>query len=223
MQGKLIIFEGIDGSGKSTQYNLLCQRLRQEGLTFRNITFPRYDNDSSALIRMYLGGEFGSRPTDVNAYTASTFYAVDRIASYKTDWGEYYDNGGIIFADRYTTSNAVHQGAKVEPSRLTEYLDWLYDFEFRLLELPKPQLVIYLDVDVETSLRQMALRQQQTNTSGDIHEKDVEYLKSCTRSGSCACDHLGWRRIRCVKDGTMRSIEDIHQEIYAAVKETLER
>jgi len=222
MQGKLIILEGIDGSGKSTQYRLLCRRLAGEGRQFRELIFPRYDNDSSALIRMYLGGQFGEKPSDVNAYAASTFYAVDRIASYLTDWKAYYNGGGLILSDRYTTSNAVHQGAKVPAEQQTAYLDWLYDFEFRLLELPKPDLVLYLAIDLETSQRQMAERQKRTHTTGDIHEKDAAYLQSCLRSGDLACSHLGWRRVDCVRGGAMRSVEDIHQELYETVRAVLE-
>ena len=122
-RGKLIVFEGIDGSGKSSQYRLLCQRCKDEGVDFENIVFPRYSEESSALIRMYLGGAFGDNPSDVNAFAASTFYAVDRYASYVTDWGKYYDNGGVIISDRYTTSNAVHQGSKVSEADLPDFFD----------------------------------------------------------------------------------------------------
>lgn len=217
MQGNLIVIEGIDGSGKSTQYKKLCQRLEEEGREFRKIVFPRYDKDSSALIREYLSGGFGSNPDDVNAYAASTFYAVDRYASFKTDWGEYYNTGGLILSDRYTTSNACHQGSKLPPEKRREYLDWLYDFEFRLLGLPEPSCVIYLNIDLEVSRRQMDARQNETNTKADIHEKNFDYLAACLEAGRCAAANYGWKVINCVKDGRMRSIEDIHNEIYEAV------
>ena len=215
--GKLIVIEGIDGSGKSTQYKKLRERLEQEGRSFRSLVFPRYDNPSSALIRMYLGGEFGSDPGDVNAYAASSFYSVDRYASYKTEWEEYYRNGGILLSDRYTTSNAVHQGAKLPVEERPAYFSWLEDFEFGRLGLPRPDQVIYLNIDVDTSLRQMRTRQEATGTSGDIHETHADYLRSCVEAGRDACDHYGWTRIDCLSGGVMRSIDEIHQEIYNAV------
>lgn len=221
MQGKLIIMEGIDGSGKSTQYKKLCEHLAADGTEFKNVVFPRYSEESSALIRAYLGGQFGDKPGDVNAYAASTFFAVDRFASFKTDWGAYYKQGGLILCDRYTTSNACHQGSKVPPEERQSFLNWLYDFEFRLMELPKPDLVIYLDVDLEASRRQMEHRQSETNTAADIHEKDFAYLSACLEAGRYAADHYGWQRIRCVQNGAMRSVEEIHEEIYAAVKNAI--
>ena len=221
MQGKLIVMEGIDGSGKSTQYQKLCERLTAEGTAYRKAVFPRYQEESSALLRAYLGGQFGEKPGDVNAYAAATFFAVDRFASFKTDWGAYYKNGGLILSDRYTTSNACHQGSKVPEAERQQYLDWLYDFEFRLMELPRPDLVIYLDIDVETSRRQMLARQSATNTQADIHEKDFQYLADCLEAGHYAADHYGWTRIRCVENGEMRSVEAIHADVYAAVQRVL--
>ena len=217
MQGNLIVIEGIDGSGKSTQYKKLCERLEKENFEFRKIVFPRYDKDSSALIREYLSGGFGTNPDDVNAYAASTFFAVDRFASFKTDWGEYYNNGGLILSDRYTTSNACHQGSKLPEGEREEFLRWLYDFEFRLLGLPAPSLVIYLNIDIEVSRRQMDKRQNDTNTQADIHEKNFDYLQSSLEDGRFAAATYGWKVIDCVVDGTMRSIDDIHEEIYKAV------
>ena len=217
-KGKLIVLEGIDGSGKSTQYRLLCQRMENDGIEYNHIVFPRYDKESSALIRMYLAGDFGTRPSDVNAYTASAFFAVDRFASFSTDWGKVYENGGLILSDRYTTSNAVHQGCKLEDEELGEYFDWLADFEYEKLKLPKPDLVIYLDVDLETSLSRMEHRQADTNTKADIHEKDVEYLKRCLRTAQRAADHWGWKKIASKKDGLLRSMEDINQEIYELIR-----
>ena len=146
MLGKLIVFEGTDGSGKSTQFQALCARVEQTGTPFRRLVFPQYQEPSSALIRMYLGGEFGSRPGDVNPYAASAFYAVDRYASLKKVWGEYYSQGGLILTDRYTTSNAVHQGAKCAPQERPAFLGWLDDFEHDKLGLPRADLVLYLDM-----------------------------------------------------------------------------
>lgn len=223
MQGSLIVIEGIDGSGKSTQYKKLCQRLEQEGLDFRKIVFPRYDKDSSALIREYLRGGFGTKPDDVNAYAASTFFAVDRFASFKTDWGEYYNKGGVVLSDRYTTSNACHQGSKLPADERLSFLNWLYDFEFRLLGLPAPSLVIYLNIDIEVSRRQMDRRQNDTNTEADIHEKDFEYLAASLEAGRLAAKTYGWKVIDCVRSGEMRSIDDIHEEIYATVMEAINK
>ena len=222
MQGKLIVIEGIDGSGKSTQYKKLCQRLEEDCVEFKKIVFPRYDKDSSALIREYLRGDYGTKPEDVNAYASSTLFAVDRFASYKTDWGEYYNNGGVILSDRYTTSNACHQGSKLPAEERAEFLNWLYDFEFRLLGLPAPSLVIYLNIDIDVSKRQMDARQNATNTHADIHEKDFEYLSNSLEAGRFAAKLYGWKVIDCVVDGKMRSIEDIHEEIYKTVIESID-
>ena len=220
--GKLIVIEGTDGSGKSTQFRLMSQRLTQEGKEFKHIVFPRYSEESSALIRMYLGGQFGSKPTDVNAYAASSFYAVDRFASYKMDWGQWYEEGGLILSDRYTTSNAVHQTSKLPEGEQETYLHWLYDFEYEKLGLPRPDLTIYLDVPTDFTERMMRQREQDTNTKADIHEQDTAYLATCRKTGRAAAEYYGWTVIHCVKDGAMRSIEDIHEEIYRHVKLCLE-
>jgi dTMP kinase len=221
VSGQLIVLEGIDGSGKSTQYRRLCERLESEGRSFRKITFPRYSEESSALIRMYLNGDFGTRPGDVNAFAASAFYAADRFASYKTDWGEWYENGGLVLCDRYTTSNACHQGSKLDKAALPDYFDWLVDFEYKRMELPRPQLVIYLNTELEVSLAQLAERQHDTNTQGDIHEKDIAYMRSTLETGRAAAEHYGWRVVNSVENGKLRTIEDIHAEIYAAVSEVI--
>ena len=182
-KGKLIVLEGIDGSGKSAQYRRLKARFEREGIDCRTIVFPRYDQESSALIRMYLEGRFGKDPEDVGACAASIFYAVDRYDAFMTDWGEYYRSGGVVLSDRYTTSNAVHQGAKLSEAEQPAFFDWLYDLEYVKLGLPRPDLVIYLDVDLETSLARMRHRQEKTGKDGDIHEKDVAYLAACLATG----------------------------------------
>ena len=219
--GKLIVIEGTDGSGKSTQFRLLSDRISKEGYAFKNIVFPRYSEPSSSLIRMYLGGEFGSKPTDVNAYAASSFYAVDRYASYKQDWGRWYEDGGLVLSDRYTTSNAVHQTAKEPPEGRSEFLRWLYELEYDKMGLPKPDLIIYLDVPTDFTEMMLRGRESATGTTADIHEKDMSYLATCREMGKAAAKFYGWTVVDCVRDGVMRSISDIHQEIYGYVSALL--
>ena len=219
--GKLIVFEGTDGSGKATQTALLCQTLTERGIPFRRLSFPRYQEESSALIRLYLGGAFGSDPEDVNAYAASTFYSVDRYASYKQDWGGYYEAGGLLIADRYTTSNAVHQASKLPDGEWEKFLDWLFGFEYGLLGLPEPSLVFYLDVPTEVTERLMRERERATHTAADIHEADDAYLRECRENARGVAARCGWQRVDCTRYGRMRGIEDIHEEVYARVKALL--
>jgi len=220
--GKLIVIEGTDGSGKSTQFRMMSEHLEKDKVAFKHLVFPRYKEESSALIRMYLGGEFGSKPSDVNAYAASSFYAVDRYASYKMDWGQWYKNGGLVLSDRYTTSNAVHQTSKEPVENREQFLHWLYDFEYDKLGLPKPDLVIYLDVPTDFTEKLLRHREADTNTKADIHEQDMQYLATCREMGRAAANYYGWTVINCVKNGAMRSISDIHEEIYKLVIKCLE-
>lgn len=220
--GKLIVLEGTDGSGKSTQFKLLTERLQAQNVPFKHAVFPRYSEPSSALIRMYLGGEFGANPSDVNSYAASAFYAVDRYASFKQDWGSWYQQGGLVLCDRYTTSNAVHQASKERPEDREAFLRWLYEFEYDRLELPKPDLIVYLDVPTDFTERLMRGREAKTGSKADIHEQDMDYLTTCRKAGKAAAAYYGWTVIDCVRDGIMRSIEDIHEEIFAHVAKLLE-
>lgn len=220
--GKLIVIEGTDGSGKSTQFRLLTGRLESEQVKFQKLVFPQYSEPSSALIRMYLGGEFGKSPSDVNAYAASAFYSVDRYASYRKVWGKWYEEGGLVVSDRYTTSNAVHQASKEPEDKREDFLNWLYDFEYDKLGLPRPDLVIYLDVPTDFTEKMLRHRETETHTQADIHEQDTQYLATCRRMGRAAAEHYGWTVIRCVRDGAMRSMEDIHEEIYRHVAACLE-
>ena len=217
--GKLIIFEGLDGSGTGTQTELACQSLRQKGYDPLKITFPDYESESSALVKMYLSGQFGQKPDDVNAYAASTFYAVDRYASYKTNWGAAYRSNSLIISDRYTTSNAVHQCSKLPPMHWDGFLEWLFDFEYKKLGLPAPDAVIYLAVDPDVSQRLIAERYNGDQTKMDIQEKDTEYLARSRAAAEYCARKLGWKRIECttVADGvkTIRSVEDIHAEVLA--------
>ena len=220
--GKLIVFEGTDGSGKSTQLELLAKRLEAEQIGFQRLRFPQYEEPSSALIRMYLGGAFGDDPEAVNAYAASTFYAVDRYASYQCVWKDYYQGGGLVVSDRYTTSNAVHQGSKVPEGERAEFFRWLYDLEYDRMGLPRPDLVVLLDMPVELSEQLMRKREQSTGTHADIHERDEDYLKKCRDVALHAAKYYGWRTVSCAKDGAIRGVEDIHEEVYAIVKSCLE-
>ena len=219
--GQLIIFEGLDGSGKGTQTKLTAQRLKKQGRDLRQITFPDYDSESSALVKMYLSGAFGDKPDDVNAYAASSFYAVDRFASYKTDWGEFYREGGLVLSDRYTTSNAVHQCSKLPPMHWDGFLNWLFDFEYHLLGLPEPTRVLYLDMPVEATEQMMRLREEATHTKADIHEKDEAYLRRCRENAAYVVARCGWTRIDCAKDGAPRLINDIHREVMACVADLI--
>lgn len=220
--GKLIVVEGIDGSGKTTQLRLLAERLAGERLDFQELRFPRYDKPSSALIRMYLAGEFGDEPLAVNPYAASTFFAVDRFASYETDWRREYERGGVFISDRYTSSNAVHQASKMSPSEQTSFFQWLADFEYQKLSLPKPDLVICLDIPVALSKKLMHQREQDTGTHADIHEKCVSYLEDCRRTALVAAVFYGWQVISCERGGALRQAEEIHEEIYKLVQACLE-
>ena len=221
MSGKLIVFEGTDGSGKATQARLLCQRLEREGIPYQEIDFPRYGKPSAAMVQEYLGGNLGKKPGDVNAYAASLFFSMDRYASYKQDWGDFYEAGGLIVADRYTTSNAVHQASKLSESERKVYLDWLFDLEYRLLGLPKPDLVIYLDMPTEITEQMMRRREQTTGTHADIHEQDETYLKNCRANAKEIVKACGWSVVDCAEDEKPRTPEDIHAQVYQLVKKLL--
>lgn len=215
MSGRLIVIEGLDGSGKSTQLERLRRRLSGE---VRFVKFPDYDSDSSALVKMYLAGAFGSSPNDVNAYAASAFYAVDRFASFRSVWGEDYARGVTILCDRYATSNAVHQASKLEGAERDAYLDWLYDFEFNKMGIPKPDAVLFLDMPTDVSQRLMSARYQGDEGKKDIHERDIAYLEHCRSAALYAAERLGWYVVSCAPDGVVRSREDISDEIYSVVR-----
>lgn len=215
MKGKLFVIEGVDGSGKATQTDLLYQALQNEGKTVRKISFPNYDSPSSSLIKMYLNGEFGTDPQAVNAYATSVFFAVDRFASFRTDWHSFYEDGGIIIADRYVTSNFVHQAGKIEDVAEKErYIQWLSHLEYDIFGLPRPDCVIFLDMPPAYSL----LLRQQRNTlkqglTHDIHEEDQGYLYQAYENATAIAQHQAWHVINCVADYEIRTIEEIHQEI----------
>lgn len=221
MNGKLYVIEGVDGSGKATQTELLYQALLAEGKPVRKVSFPDYDSPSSSLIKMYLNGEFGTDPQSVNAFATSVFFAVDRFASFRKDWQEFYENGGIIIADRYVTSNLVHQAGKISDAAEKErYIQWLSDLEYNIFGLPKPDCVIFLDMPPAYSLK---LRQQRNELkqglTADIHEADQTYLQNAYENAIGIAKHQEWHTISCVADDKIRTIEDIHAEIVRTINE----
>lgn len=211
--GKVIVIEGLDGSGKATQTERLYELLSARGVQVRRVSFPDYDSPSSALVKMYLNGEFGSDPGDVNGYAAAAFYAVDRYASFKKDWGKAYDDGAVILCDRYATSNAVYQMTKVPQCEREEYLRWLEELEYCRLGIPRPDLVIYLDVPTDISQSLMSRRYDGDESKKDLHERNLAYLAQCGESARYSAMKLNWNVISCVRDGKMRSIDDISAEI----------
>ena len=216
-KGKLIVIEGLDGSGKGTQAAELAKNLAAGGAPVRKVSFPDYTSDSSALVKMYLSGQFGKDPQDVNAYAASTFYAVDRFASFKRDWGGFYEGGGIVVADRYTTSNAVHQCSKLPQEQWDAFLAWLFDFEYHLLGIPSPDLVVYLSVDPAVSQRLMTGRYQGDESRKDIHEGNLAYLRRSRLAAEYCSSRLDWRQIECCRGGQMRTVEAIQADILALI------
>lgn len=218
---KLIIIEGLDGSGKSTQTALLENYLEKKSINYKKIKLPDYDSPSSTLVNMYLGGEFGKSADGVNAYAAGAFYAVDRFASYKLKWGKDYENGTLILADRYATSNSIYQMEKLDKSEWDTYLDWSADFEYNKIGIPKPDLVIFLDMPVEVSQKLMTLRYNGDEKKKDVHEANVEFLNKCRQSALYTAERQGWKVIKCSDGESPLPIADIHNEIVKYVDKEL--
>lgn len=218
--GKLIVIDGLDGSGKTTQFDILREKLAAV-TAVKAISFPDYQNPSSALVKMYLNGEIAESAADVNAYAASSFYAVDRYASYKMFWEKNYLNGELILASRYVTSNAIHQMGKLSESKWDSYLEWLADYEYSKLGLPKADMVIFLDMPVEISQRLMSGRYGGDESKKDIHEANVKYLQICRRSALYAAEKLDWRVVPCSRDGEVLSVAEINGKLMQLIKEVL--
>ncbi|MEE1026032.1 MAG: thymidylate kinase [Acutalibacteraceae bacterium] len=215
--GKLIVLEGLDGSGKSTQLSLLEEALTRRGYKFKTVSFPEYSLPSCEPVKMYLAGEFGTKPNDVNAYAASLFYAVDRFASFKKEWCDFYNNGGLILAGRYTTSNAIHQTSKLDKNEWESYLSWLEDLEYDKMGIPKPDKVIFLNVPIEVSQKLLSDRYEGNESKKDIHERDISYLMHCHEAADFAISKFGWDKIECYEQEKMRTRQSISEEILAKV------
>jgi len=216
--GKLIVLEGTDGSGKTTQLNLLCSRLAQDNTPYRKLEYPCYGTPGASLVEYYLNGGLGTDPNAVNAYASSSFFACDRYVDFQNNWKKEYDAGGLFIAGRYTTSNAVHQAAKLSGEARTDYLNWLFHYEYTLIGLPKPDLVLFLDLPSDMTFTNIYTRQQNT---GDIHELDHAYLRHCYDNAVDVASRFGWTRINCVRNGSIRTKEDIHAEIMEIVSKII--
>lgn len=219
--GKLFVIDGTDGSGKQTQLGELKNRLDKEKIDYRVVSFPNYDSKTSTLVKMYLSGEFGTNSKEISPYIASTFYAADRYATYQTELKEYYEKGGLILADRYTTSNMIHQAGKIQnKEERDKFLKWLWDFEFNIYKLPIPTEVFFLNMPVEKSLELIANRDNKFthNSKKDIHESDKNHLIDAYYAACDVAKDYNWYEVKCVKDDKIRTIEDIHEEIYNEIK-----
>ena len=224
--GKIFVIDGTDGSGKQTQFELLKNKLTKEGIDYRTVSFPNYESPSSSLVKMYLSGEFGDDPQKISPYVASTFYAADRYATFQTGFKEYYDNGGIILADRYTTANMVHQAGKIkDEEERKKFLNWLFDLEFNLYGLPVPSKVFFLNMPPEKTKELMKNRENKFthDTVKDIHERNQGHLIDAYHAACSLVKDYDWCEIKCVKEDRIRTREDIHEEIFKIVKKELQK
>ena len=222
--GKLFVIEGTDSSGKQTQLEELKRRFENEKIEYKSVSFPNYESNSSELVKIYLSGELAENPKEISPYIASTFYAADRYVTFKREYEKYYNNGGIILADRYTTSNMVHQAGKIEDAEeRKKFLDWLWDFEFNLYGLPVPTQIIFLNMPTEYAIKLMKNRKNKfTNEEKkDIHERNLEHLKDAYNEALKVSKKYNWYEIKCIKDNRIRTIDDIHEEIFKEIKKFL--
>ena len=219
--GKLFVIDGTDGSGKQTQFDKLKERLNKDGVEYKTVSFPNYDSPSSSLVKMYLSGEFGTNAQEISPYIASTFYAADRYATFQTGYKKYYEDGGIILADRYTTANMVHQAGKIkDKEERDKFLKWLWDFEFKLYGLPIPTEVFFLNMPTEKALELMKDRKNKfdENAKKDIHESNEKHMRDAYEAACDVAKEYNWFEIKCMRDNELRTIDDIHEEIYEKVK-----
>lgn len=218
---KLIVIDGLDGSGKTTQAAAVFEYLKTTYKKVLLISYPDYESDSSALVKMYLNGAIAPNPNEVNAYAASSFYAVDRYASFKRDWEAFYKAGGIILATRYVTSNAIHQMSKLDKSEWEGYLEWLSDYEYVKLGLPRPDAVLFLDMPREIANKLICSRYKGDESQKDIHERNMEYMRSCEESAHYASESMKWLIINCADGGNPRSAKSITKEIIDIIEQRI--
>lgn len=222
--GRLIVIDGTDGSGKETQMKLLTKKLEEKNIDFKRIDFPNYDSPSSSLVKMYLEGDFGTNAKSISPYIASTFFAVDRYATFKKELEDYYKNGGIILADRYTTANMVHQAGKIsDKSERKKFLDWIWNFEFNIFGIPVPDKIFFLNMPIDYVERLIKDRKNKfdENLPKDIHERDRKHLMESYEAACEVAKEYNWHEIKCVENGNLRTIEDIGNEIFDELEEIL--
>ena len=214
--GKLFVIDGTDGSGKQTQFEKLKERLNKDGVEYKTVSFPNYDSPSSSLVKMYLSGDFGTDAQKISPYIASTFYAADRYATFETGYKKYYEDGGIILADRYTTASMVHQAGKIKnKEERDKFIKWLWDFEFKLYGLPIPTEVFFLNMPTEKAFELMKDRKNKfdKNAKKDIHERNEIHMREAYNAACEVAKEYNWYEIKCMKNNELRTIEDIHEEI----------
>ena len=222
--GKLFVIDGTDGSGKQTQFTKLEERLTKDGIDYKVVSFPNYDSPSSSLVKMYLSGKFGKNAKEISPYIASTFYAADRYATFQTGYKDYYEKGGIILADRYTTANMVHQAGKINDDKEREkFIEWLFNLEFEIYGIPKPNLVFFLNMPPKNSLELIKNRENKFthDTQKDIHERDENHIIDSYNAACSLVDKYGWTEIKCVENDKIRTIESISNEIIENVLKEL--
>lgn len=221
--GYIVVIEGTDGCGKQTQSELLAKRLESEGFNVRKFSFPNYDSPSSAPVKMYLGGEFGNSDMSLDAYQASVLFSVDRLCSYQKELRDFYENGGVIIFDRYVESNMLHQAGKLKSKdEIDKYCEWLDSLEFGTLKLPRPNQVIFLDVQVSVSMRLAREREGlKAQTSKDIHEQNPEHLLHAYSAGKYMCEKYDWQVVECVENDNLRTRESIANDVYSIVRDNL--
>ncbi len=221
-KGKIIVIEGTDGSGKATQTELLAKRWTEENINYKTVSFPNYESPSSSLVKMYLNGEFGEKAESINAYAASSFFAVDRWATWEKDYKEYYKQGGIILADRYTPSNLIHQAGKIKDEQEREkFINWVYEYEYKLLKLPEPDVVIFLNMPTEYAYKIMKERENKIThkEEKDIHERDIYYLEKSYKNAIELAKKYNWQIVDCIKEDKIKTREEIHKEVYQILRE----
>ena len=220
--GKLIAIDGVDASGKQTHTELLASYFENSGKKVKRLSFPVYECESSALVKLYLNGSMGKNAQDVDAYAASTFFAADRFVTFRMDWHkDYEDKDTLIIADRYVSSNMIHQASKIEDiAEKDRFLDWLYDFEFNMYKIPEPDMTVFLDMPPKYG--KMLISGRNNKFSGeeklDIHESDFSYLEKSYENAKYVASKFGWRTVPCVKDGNIRPIPDIQADIVKIVE-----
>ena len=217
--GKIIVVESnTDGAGKQTQTEEIYKYLREKGEKVVKFSFPNYNSDSSYFVKKYLNGEFGDDAKNINAYIASTFFAVDRYLTYIKEIKKYYDEDYYILMDRYVTSNIIYQAAKMEnKNKIDEFINWNKELEYNKYNLPKPDYVIFLYMDLKESEKLRKNRKAKLEGK-DIHEQNDEYLKKVSDNSLYICETEKWTKIECVKKGRLKDILEIKEEILKKIK-----